>query len=196
MAFARKGRKSEWFEFFPATEKLHVTSPEDTLLVDVGGGLGQVLIAFKEKFPSIPGKLVVQDLPGVVESIVDLPAGIQAMPYDFFKPQPVKGARAYYLRAVLHDWPDKQSLQILGRVKDAMAKDSILLINEVLLPDSNVSMLSAQIDLEMMNMGALERTESQFKVLLEKAGFEFVKIWRPEVEDQLTGTVIEAVLKK
>ena len=65
----------------------------DVVLVDVGGGLGHDCEALRTKYPEVVGRLVVQDLPKVVEQI---PAAKHAlfepMAHDFFTPQPVKGA--------------------------------------------------------------------------------------------------------
>lgn len=59
-------------------------------------------------------------------------------------------AKASYLRTVLHDWPDKQALSILARIREAMNPESLLLINEVLTPESNRSLSSIVADLTMM----------------------------------------------
>jgi hypothetical protein len=58
--------------------------------VDVGGGEGRYLHEFKEKFPTAPGQLVLQDLPNVVSAIAN-PPDVELMAHDFFTPQPVKG---------------------------------------------------------------------------------------------------------
>ena len=86
------------------------------LLVDIGGGMGHEMVAFRRAHPQIPGKLVVQDIPVVINSIKELPNGIEAMPHDFFAPQPIRGAKTYYLANVLHDWPDKQARVILKSI--------------------------------------------------------------------------------
>ena len=112
MGMQRMNRGEEWFDFYPVDKKLQVKADSQPLIVDVGGGLGHDIVAFKEKFPGLPGKLIVQDLPVVIDEIKGLPSGIEATAYDFFKPQPVKGAKVYYLRTVLHDWPDKQAREI------------------------------------------------------------------------------------
>lgn len=193
----------QWFEYFPVETKLGVESSSAPLLVDVAGGLGHDLIAFKQKFPNMPGKFVLQDLSMVIENAKDLPQGIEAMSHDFFAPQPVKGAKAYYMRMVLHDWPDEQARQILRGFKDAMTPESLLLICETILSESNVALASAQMDLIMMaNFASLERTEKQFETLLDEAGFELVRVWRPDTimssHGQLVeqSALIEAVLKK
>ncbi|KAL8636593.1 MAG: hypothetical protein Q9226_009238, partial [Calogaya cf. arnoldii] len=83
--------------------------PTQTLFIDIGGGRGQICEAFKSRFPSPPcrGRVIVQDLPQTLAGVPTLSAsGIEAIPHDFFAPNPIKGAKIYYLRHVLHDWPD------------------------------------------------------------------------------------------
>jgi hypothetical protein len=198
MGLSRTIDGEKWFQYFPVSSKLHVTSPTDALLVDIGGGVGHDLIAFKNANPTLPGTLIVQDIPVVVDSIKDLPLGIQAIKHDFFNPQPVKGAKAYFLSNVLHDWPDKQATTILASIKDSMNAESILLINENVLPESKVSMYSASTDLIMMaSFASLERTERQFKTLLEDAGLELVKVWMGEAAAKGDGRrLLEAAPKK
>jgi len=177
-SFRRKGQS--WFNFFPVEEKLRVEDPTAPLLVDIGGGKGEDILAFKDKFPHLLGKLVLQDLPVVVERIQDTTTSVVVQGYNFFDEQTVKEAKAYYMRTVLHDWPDKQALRILARVHEAMAPDSILLINEVLVPETNRSLSSAVADIAMMtSYAALERTQAHFEALLNEAGFELVNVWRP-----------------
>lgn len=195
MSISRMGRGEEWFEFFPIEEKLHVTRNEP-LLVDIGSGVGHDLVALKSKFPGLAGTLIAQDLPVVIENLKDLPLGIEAMGHDFFTPQPVKGAKAYYLRTVLHDWPDKQAREILSKIKPAMNQDSILLINENVLPADKVPLYPAMLDIHMMAMfSSLDRTETHFKELLDSAGFEVVKVWTPKVRVPGSGILFEATLK-
>jgi hypothetical protein len=55
-------------------------------LVDIGGGVGRDLIAFKQQYPSLLGKLILQEILVVIDSIKDLPAGIDATKHDFFVP--------------------------------------------------------------------------------------------------------------
>ena len=63
---------------------------DEVLLVDIGGGQGQDLEVFKEMHPNAPGRMILQDLARTFAE-VKLSEGIEAMPYDFFTPQPVKG---------------------------------------------------------------------------------------------------------
>ena len=95
----------EWFDYFPVEDKFSKdqTSSANALLIDIGGGHGHDLMAFKAKYPNLPGRFILQELPEVIDYIKDPAPGIEAMKYDFFMPQPVHGARAYYMRTVLHD---------------------------------------------------------------------------------------------
>jgi O-methyltransferase domain len=193
MKAAHMHRGVDWFDFFPMATKFQNVASTEPLLVDIGGGLGHQLIAFKQRHPDLTGRIVLQDLPAVLDDIKELHPGIETMPHDFFKEQPIKGARAYFMRNVLHDWPDKQASLILKSIRDAMGPGSMLLIDENVLPESGVSLFSAQTDMFMMAMySALERTESQFRALLEALEFEVVHVY-----DQPAGSakVFEAVCR-
>lgn len=58
-----------------------------------------------------------------------------------------------------------------------MANDSQILIDEIVLPDTNVSFQAAMGDLYMMFMGGgKERTEKQWTALADKAGLKVVHL--------------------
>ncbi|KAL8649517.1 MAG: hypothetical protein Q9226_005550 [Calogaya cf. arnoldii] len=93
MAGHRRGRPN-WMDadFYPVEDalkdiKLH---PDTPLLVDIGGGKGHDVMEFKKKFPSTPGRLIVQDLPDTIQRIESSTGGIEFLPHDFFTPQPIK----------------------------------------------------------------------------------------------------------
>ena len=46
------------------------------------------------------------------------------------------GARAYYLRYVLHDWIDAQCVQMLKGIAAAMTPESVILVDEMVLPNT------------------------------------------------------------
>ncbi|KAJ5678266.1 uncharacterized protein N7477_003899 [Penicillium maclennaniae] len=172
MSFRRRGK--DWFEFFPVEERLRVSRRSDTLIVDVGGGQGEDLKKFQEHFPDLPGKLILQDLPSVIEGVTDHRA-------SKYKKQPVQNAKVYFLRTVLHDWPNKQATQILRNIGDAMSRESVLLISETMLPDCGVPLPSVVSDMQMMgSFASLERTQQQWQALLEAAGFQLVQVWLPD----------------
>ena len=78
-----------------------------------------------------------------------------------------------------------------------MDDESILLVNENAQLEEEMSEFAAQMDMTMMAMlSSLDRTGTQFRELLEKAGFEVVKTWRPEVVVPVSGTLFEARVRR
>lgn len=88
------GARGYWVDWYPIQERLldgaDLAVKGSALIVDVGGGKGHDLAAFHGKY-SGQGRLVLQDLAPVVESLSDLVPDIEVMTYDFFTKQPVKG---------------------------------------------------------------------------------------------------------
>ncbi|TLD26357.1 hypothetical protein PspLS_05160 [Pyricularia sp. CBS 133598] len=183
MAGYRQGRLP-WMHpnFYPVQDRL-VTGfdPSTALLVDIGGSIGHDIAEFHRHHPAAPGQLILQDLPVVIDGIKPgaLPAAVTPMSYDFMTEQPIKGARAYYMHSVLHDWPDDVAGQILDRIKAAMTPGySRLLVNENVVPDSGAWWETTALDFMMMTLfSAKERTEADWHKLLEGNGLRIVKIW-------------------
>jgi demethylsterigmatocystin 6-O-methyltransferase len=79
------------------------------------------------------------------------------------------------MRAVLHDWPDNECRVILRNIIDALAPDSVILIDDIVAPNKGVPWQACQIDLTMMVAGAaMERTEAQWQNLLDSVGLKVV----------------------
>jgi hypothetical protein len=116
-----------WTDMYPIHSRLVdglKTDGEASALVDIGGGVGQLLQDFRKAVPEYTGRLVLQELDEVIGAAramgVDADKRIELQTHDFFTPQPIKGARAYFMRSVLHDWPDEQCRKILANIKDVM----------------------------------------------------------------------------
>ena len=125
---------------------------------------------------------VLLDLPRVISQAESLPEDVVKVEHGFFQPLPeaVRGAKAFYLRNILHDWPQTQASVILRNVTDAVVEDSVVLIHEILLPKTGVFYFDAMMDWHMMDIGALERTEAQWKTLVGSVGLEIKVIWEEE----------------
>ncbi|PYH88929.1 O-methyl transferase B [Aspergillus ellipticus CBS 707.79] len=145
---------------------------DEILFVDVGGGAGHQCQRFRERFPDLPGRMVLQDLPQVIQGARSIP-GVENMGYNIFTPQPLKNAKFYYMRGVLHDFPDAKCKEILANLVAAMGPDSAILIDEMVLPDKNISWVATGMDLQMMaNLGSQERTRSHWRKLLASVGLQ------------------------
>ncbi|ODM14728.1 hypothetical protein SI65_09917 [Aspergillus cristatus] len=183
MSAYHQGRPS-WMDvgFYPVPELVKELKESDgVLLVDVGGSLGHDLSEFQRKWPDMPGRLVLQDLPAVVEQAqsMSLHPRVEVMPHDFFTEQPVKGARAYYMHSILHDWNDDNCRKILSNLVPAMKRGySKVLINENVIPDTNAYWETTSLDIIMMaNFASQERTERHWHCLVESVGLKITNIW-------------------
>lgn len=85
----------QWFDIYPAATKLANARKDANaiLLVDIAGGPGQEVERFRQRNPTLPGRCVLQDLPLTIQRIEELHDGVEAMEYDFFTPQPLKGRK-------------------------------------------------------------------------------------------------------
>lgn len=94
MTSQREGH-TPWLEFYPFQQQIvegYDKSDQDgVLIVDIGGNMGQELLELNAQFPSLPGRLVLQDLPTSIEKVVPSDK-MEAMAYDFFETQPIKGS--------------------------------------------------------------------------------------------------------
>lgn len=181
----RQGRPS-WMDatFYPVEEQLVKgieESRDSVLLVDVGGGKGHDLEEFRSKYPTAHGRLILQDLPFVIDTIEQLDGKIERMSHDFHSEQPVKAARAYYMHSVLHDWTDDVCKDILRHIAAAMKRGySRLLINENIIPDVGADWQATALDMMMMTLfSSKERTMSEWQQLLEapELGLKIKRVW-------------------
>ncbi|KAB5560189.1 putative hydroxyindole O-methyltransferase [Coniochaeta sp. 2T2.1] len=182
-------------DFYPICDRLikgFDCGTSEVFLVDVGGGRGHDLTELKEKQPSVPGKLVLQDKEDVVSSVLRN-RHFRAMAHDFFTPQPVVGARAYYLHSVLHDWDDEDCVRILENLKPAVKRGySRVLINEIVVPDKGATWPVTSMDQLVFVLGALrERTETDWRAILERAGYRITQVYTCEMGSE---SLIEAEL--
>ena len=85
-----------WYETYPVDKELSKSSlkdsPDSVLIVDVAGGVGHDIRAFREQYPMIPGRRILEDLPETLQKVSpDALPGIEIVPYDFYTAQPIKG---------------------------------------------------------------------------------------------------------
>lgn len=191
MAIQREGH---WVDSYPVEKEVGSFSPasDSALLVDIGGGFGQQSAIFKNKFPNLKGRVIVEDIPETLDNAPPV-EGIEFKIQDFFKTQEVKGAKFYYLRHILHDWTDEDCIKILKAIVPVMGPESRIVIDEIVLPNSNVPWQAAYMDLTMMSaLGGVERTKAEFEKLLAGAGLRMVDIHKYDPKLQ---SVILAVPK-
>ncbi|KAF5862076.1 hypothetical protein ETB97_012141 [Aspergillus alliaceus] len=190
MSSSYRGGKSVGLAY-PFDIELAGCTENEVVMVDIGGNAGQLLVQIKERFPQLSGRMIVQDRAETLKA-AQQKQGIEYMPHDFFTPQPVIGAKAYYFRSIFHDWSDAFCRKILQNLVPSMTPGySKLLISDAVLPSVDAPLYWALMDIQMMGISGLERTERQWRDLLESEGLQIVKIWASKAKDEF---VIEAAL--
>jgi O-methyltransferase domain/Dimerisation domain len=149
-------------------------------VVDVGGGQGLLL---KEILLSCPGtRGILFDQPQVIASAdrslasAGLGQRCEFICGSFFEAIP-KDGNAYLMKAILHDWDDRTSIDILRTCHRAMSPTAILVVIERVIGPPNEIPEGKFSDLNMMvQYGALERTRQEFSALLKSGDFEMTAV--------------------
>ncbi|CAI9094390.1 OLC1v1030116C1 [Oldenlandia corymbosa var. corymbosa] len=146
-------------------------------VVDVGGGTGSAIAEIVKTYPRIKG--INFDLPQVIE-IAPEHAGVTHVAGDMFDAIP--SAQALFLKWILHNWDDENCVKILKNCGKALPEKTgkLIIVDLVLKPDDDDDIFGSTgmaFDLQMLvNFQGLERTEVEWKNLLEKGGFPRYKI--------------------
>ena len=85
--------RPSWIDWFPIEHSVLQGAKDDdsaVLMVDVAGGQGHYLETFRRRFPDAKGRLILQDLPHVIDDVQDLNPRIEGMAHDMFLPQSIK----------------------------------------------------------------------------------------------------------
>ena len=81
------------------------------------------------------------------------------------------------MRWILHDWEDTKSITILENIKKVLPAKGKLLLAEAVVPEVGQPHFSKFFDLIMLTMtGGRERTETEWRALLDKAGYKIERI--------------------
>lgn len=114
----------------------------------------------------------------------------------------MKGAEIYFMRHVIHDWPQKEAVQVLQGCASAMTPQSKLLICEHMVsptyrtgsekgPATGAQeppqpllanwgdAPTSRLDLQVYTfVNAKQRTRAEYEDLAERAGLEVAQVWR------------------
>jgi len=152
----------------------------DATVCDVGGGVGHMLIAMAQHYPSLKG--FVADLPPVAaratENIASsgLSGRLSAVGASFFDALPKELAQcdAFYLKFILHDWADAENVAILKRIKEVAKPGAKIVATDFILGSDGAAMEmnKRMMDINMMAAnpaGARERTVEEYMGLFPAA---------------------------
>ncbi|KAK6981651.1 O-methyltransferase-domain-containing protein [Favolaschia claudopus] len=144
--------------------------PCESVIVDVGGGIGHVSLTIAKKYPHL--RVVNQDFSSPIETSrvhwkekfpehLDRQM-VEFQVHDFFNPQPVKNAAVFLLRHIMHDWPDDQAVLILKNLREAAQQETQLVVMEKVVPFASAGTLA---DSEMPQIRGTEGTVAETPLL-------------------------------
>jgi hypothetical protein len=168
------------------------------VVADLGGGGGSLLLAVLGLNPHLRGMLV--DREDSVAAARTRFAGTELssrcvlLAADLEQAVP-SGADVYMLKHVLHGCGDAAAIALLRNCRAVVPQDGRLLVIEFVLPPL-VSRADPQIEVRLMsdlNMlavtGGKERSEREWRALLEAAGFILIRVWPVGADDVMAGSV-------
>ena len=158
---------------------------QHTCLLDVGGALGTISVEVAKRNPHL--KAITFDLPPVTPFAAEYAEAngvadrVSAVAGDMFADELPKGADVAHMSWILHDWDDERSALLLRKCFDALPSGGVMLLGEALMNDDGTGPLfPALMSLNMLvaTDGGRERTEGEYRALLEGAGFVDVRAHR------------------
>ena len=153
-------------------------------LMDVGGGLGELISAIVQKYPSMRG--IVFDLPHCEEAAVKnlaVSGGADRCRFiagSFFEQVPA-GADAIIMKHIIHDWNNERCVQILRNCHHALKPGAKLLVVDRVVParfeatPDHLAMALADLNM-LRGPGGCERTEGEHRSLLAEGGFRMTRV--------------------
>jgi ubiquinone/menaquinone biosynthesis C-methylase UbiE len=162
-------------------------------VVDVGGGSGNLLGTILTANPSLRGVLF--ERPQVVRDAKrNLEATGVANRCEFvggdFLDAVTEGGDVYIVSHCIHNWDEANCMRILANCRRAMSPRGRLLIVEAVVSAGDDPDPAKILDLAMLLVpGGQERTENEYRMLLEKSGFRLTRV----VPTRTSASVIEAI---
>ncbi len=162
-------------------------------IADIGGATGHILTTVLARHPGLHGTLfeLEHNEAAAMELIKSrgMANRITFVPGSFFESVPT-GCDLYMMSHVIHDWSEDQCLLILANCHCAMAPGSRLLLIESVLPEGNTFHPAKMLDITMLTLaGGQERTEAEYRELLQKASFKLNRI----IPTEAAVSIVEAV---
>jgi hypothetical protein len=144
-------------------------------MVDVGAGNGSVAAAILKQNPRL--EAIIFDRPQVTGAAkeflmaADVDDRCRLVPGSFFESVP-SGGDLYLLSNVIHDWDDENAALILRNCRAVVKRNTPLILLEAILPPHGKPNGAVMADVNMLVMlNGKERTEREYAVLLQRAGF-------------------------
>jgi len=156
----------------------------DIVFCDIGGGVGTSAAHFLQHYPSATA--IVLDMEQVIPATIsfmkeqDLNDRVSTLGGSFLDTLPSELATCdvFFMKYILHDWPDAESIQILKNVKSVAKPGAKIVLAEQVLETGISDSMEVAKSLMSLNMvascpmGAMERKFGDYASLLAAAGVE------------------------
>ncbi|KAH8694999.1 hypothetical protein BGW36DRAFT_298705 [Talaromyces proteolyticus] len=169
-------KEGDWLSVIPFNEIIASEPADRTIFVDINGNIGKQSRSLVGAYPQLAGRVILEDSPETVKFTPPID-GVEKVAHDVFTPQPIKGAKYYYLNAILQTLDDGPAIGLLKNLVPALSPGSQILLDEVVLPDTGANLYPTGLDLQMLAMfGAKIRTLDQWISLLDGAGLKLAEV--------------------
>lgn len=157
--------------------------PKTGRIVDVGAGHGALLASILHAHPGLRGTIF--EIPQVVEGArnhieaAGLAERCDVVAGNMFESVPE--GDLYLIKSVMHNWSDDKCITILKNCRARISAGGRVLIVDAIAPQrahpSPKALDALLLDLNMLLFtGSFERTEEQFRKLLEASGFRLLRV--------------------
>lgn len=164
---------------------------EDAVVCDVGGGIGSLIGEVLLHYPKMKG--IVFDQPKVAERAKTHMASLgvtdrtEAVGGSFFEafPAELSECDVFFMRYIIHDWPDEENVEILKNIRDVASKTEkkkVVVVMDQILDTGAPSFLETSKSLMSINMissckyGARERSVPELTELFQAAGYDKLEL--------------------
>jgi len=157
-----------------------IRSSTSLVIVDIGGGNGQMLLEIKTAYPELGyDNLILEEYNAAIHP----DTSIQTIEWDAKgdKAQPILGASIYSLMHIFHNMPDIETLILMKKLRVAMDLNSRLLIHEF---SKNLNYTNMHASMIAM-MGGGERSSKQWHQLAELSELKVTFEKYPELGEGL-----------
>ena len=185
--FSNQERVSSFLGAMTEKSKIHsdwiidnISINDNEVLVDCGGGSGNLLVSLLNKFNI--SKAILFERIEIIELLKkelntrfsNIQSRIQLKDGDFFKPSTIpENGTTYILSWILHNWKDADAHLILKNLNERMSETSKLIVFDTVAPFEAISDQTEIVGRFSMKLyfGSSERNYQDFKELFEKSNF-------------------------
>jgi SAM-dependent methyltransferase len=163
------------------------------IVVDVGGGSGNLLRTILASNPSLRGVLFErpQVVPDAERNLKAAGVGdrCEFVGGDFLEAVP-DGGDVYIMSHCIHNWDEQNCVRILANCRRSMPPRGRLLIVEAVISAGDEPDPAKILDLAMLVVpGGEERSADEYRILLEKSGFRLTRV----MPTRTSASIIEAI---